>query len=150
MPLVVPAEGTDPVTLLDPQPRQRGGQLLGPGGDLGEGGRTVPTLFDRDDGAVAVDPLPVEQDVADQERGVLHGAVHAPSMTWQAPAGLMNGHARVAPHLLRFHGPGRCTHGHGGPGPVASAEDRFVVVPVQSFVGPVPVPPVSPLFPARG
>ena len=41
----------------------------------------LPALLDGDDGAVAVDPLPVAQDVSDQERGVLHGAFHAPSMT---------------------------------------------------------------------
>ena len=37
--------------------------------------------LDRDDGAVAVHLLPVAEDVADQERGVLHGAVHGPSMS---------------------------------------------------------------------
>ena len=40
----------------------------------------LPALLDGDDGAVAVDLLPVAQDVSDQERGVLHGALHAPSM----------------------------------------------------------------------
>ena len=101
--LVVPAEGADAVTLLDAQPGQGGGQLLGPGGHLGEGGRAVPALLDGDDGAVAVDPLPVAQDVADQERGVLHGAFHAPSMTWRALVGPRNdrtpGWARHA-HIL--------------------------------------------------
>ena len=79
--LVVPAEGADPVALLDAEAGQGRRQLLGPGGHLGEGGRAVPARLDGDDGAVAVHLLPVAQDVADQERGVLHGAFHAPSMT---------------------------------------------------------------------
>ena len=57
-------------------------------GHLGEGGRAVPALLDGDDGAVAVHLLPVAEDVADQERGVLHGAFHAPSMAsapWPCP-----------------------------------------------------------------
>ena len=78
--LVVPGEGADPVPRLDPQAGEGGGQLLGPGRHLGEGGRAVPALLDGDDGAVAVHLLPVAEDVADQERGVLHGAFHGPSM----------------------------------------------------------------------
>ena len=39
----------------------------------------LPALLHGDDGAVAVHPAAVEQDVADEERGVLHGAFHGPS-----------------------------------------------------------------------
>ena len=81
MALVVPAEGADPVARLDAEPGQRGGQLLGPDGHLGKGGPAAPALLDGDDGAVTVHPLPVAKDVSDQEWGVLHGALHAPSMT---------------------------------------------------------------------
>ena len=82
--LVVPAEGADAVTRLDAEPGQGGGQPLGPGGDLDEAGLAAAALLHRDDGAVAVHPLPVEQQVSDQERGVLHGALHAPSMARRA------------------------------------------------------------------
>ena len=79
--LIVPAERADPVPRLDPEAGEGGRQLLRPGCHLGEGGRAVAARLDGDDGAVAVHLLPVTEDVADQERGVLHGAFHGPSMS---------------------------------------------------------------------
>ncbi len=54
-------------------------------GHLGEGGRAVPARLNGDDCAVAVHLLPVAEDVADQERCVLHGAFHGP--VWPARPG---------------------------------------------------------------
>ena len=100
--LVVPAEGADAVTRLDAEPGQGGGQPLGPGGHLDETGLAAAALLHRDDGAVAVYPLPVEQQVSDQERGVLHGALHAPSMA-SAPRPCLTGRvATVEPHGCRL------------------------------------------------
>ena len=88
--LVVPAEGAHAVTLFDPEAGERGRQPLGPGRHLGERGRAVPARLHGDDGAVPVDLLAVPEDVADQERGVLHGALHVPSMA-SAPRPLRMG-----------------------------------------------------------
>ena len=79
--LVVPAERADAVPRLDAQPGQGGGELLGPVATSVKVALRLPTFLDGDRRAVAVDLLAVAEDVSDQERGVLHGALHAPSMT---------------------------------------------------------------------
>ena len=76
--LVVPQEGPHPVAVADPQALEGLGQLLGPGGHLGEGGLDglARRSDDGDHPAVAVDLLAVAENATHQQRSILHGTEH--------------------------------------------------------------------------
>ena len=73
--LGVPLERADAVAGLDAEPLERGRELLGASGDLGERRPSGAVALERDDFAVTVHGAAVPQDHRDGQREILHRAL---------------------------------------------------------------------------